>query len=169
MKKETRSVLSLWRFALPAGWYWVIFGFSAQPASVSGQLSDRLLYRLLESWSAAFRSFSEEGRTAVVEFLSYYERKGAHMFLYFVLVGLLLFALWPWFTSAPKRAAAAMAVCAVLAALDEFHQAFVPGRSGQPSDVVVDLMGAACFLLAWFLVRCVWKACRKPTPPAPAS
>ena len=166
MKKETRSVLSLWRFVLPAGWYYVIFGFSAQPASVSGALSDWLLYRLLESWSAMFRSLTEEGRTAVVEFLSYYERKGAHMFLYFVLVGLLLFALWPWLTSAPKRAAAAMAVCVVLAALDEFHQTFIPGRSGQPSDVVVDLMGAACFLLAWFLVRCVWKACRKPTPPA---
>lgn len=165
MKKETRSVLSLWRFVLPAGWYWVICGFSGQTGTVSGELSDRLLYRLLEDGSAMFRSLTEEGRTAVVEFLSYYERKGAHMFLYFVLVGLLLFALWPWLTSAPKRAAAAMAVCAVLAALDEFHQTFIPGRSGQVGDVVVDLMGAACFLLAWFLVRCVWKACRRPTPP----
>ena len=160
MKQEKKSYLPLWRCLLPAGWYAVIFGFSGQTGAVSGELSDRLLYRLLENWSAMFRSLTEEGRTAVVEFLSYYERKGAHMFLYFVLLGLLLFSLRPWLTSAPKRAAAAMAVCAVLAALDEFHQTFIPGRSGQPSDVLVDLMGAACFVLVWFLVRCVWKACR---------
>lgn len=162
MKQEKKSYLPLWRCLLPVGWYAVIFGFSGQTGTVSGELSDRLLYRLLEDWSAMFRSLTEEGRTAVVEFLSYYERKGAHMFLYFVLLGLLLFMLQPWITAAPKRAAAAIAVCAVLAALDEFHQTFIPGRSGQPSDVLVDLMGAACFLLVWFLVRCVWRACRRP-------
>ena len=157
MNKQKKSYLPLWRCLLPAGWYTVIFRFSAPNATVSGSLSDRLLYRLLHAVSGAFRALTAEGQTAVVEFLSYYERKGAHMFLYFVLMGLLLFALRPWLTSAPKRAAAAIAVCTVLAALDEFHQTFVPGRSGQPSDVLVDLSGAACFLLVWFVVRCVWR------------
>lgn len=165
MNKEKKSYLQLWRCLLPAGWYGVIFHFSAQNATVSGALSDRLLYRLLNAVSGAFRALTAEGQTAVVEFLSYYERKGAHMFLYFVLLGLLLFALRPWIASAPKRAATAMAVCAVLASLDEFHQTFIPGRSGQPSDVLVDLVGAACFLLVWFVVRCVWQTCRKPSLP----
>ena len=43
--------------------------------------------------------------------------------------------------------AAAMGLCAVLAALDEFHQLFVPGRDGKLSDVLIDTCGAVCFLL----------------------
>ena len=38
-------------------------------------------------------------------------------------------------------------LCAVLAALDEFHQLFVPGRDGKLSDVLIDTCGAVCFLL----------------------
>ena len=124
MNKQKKSYLPLWRCLLPAGWYTVIFRFSAQNATVSGSLSDRLLYRLLHAVSGAFRALTAEGQTAVVEFLSYYERKGAHMFLYFVLMGLLLFALRPWLTSAPKRAAAAIAVCTVLA---EYLRGRFPG------------------------------------------
>lgn len=157
--QRAASPRQLWRFLLPAGWYAVIFRFSAQTAAVSGELSDRLLYRLLEAGSAMFHSLTAEGQTAVVEFLSFYERKAAHMFLYFVLLGLVLFALGPWLRSAPRRAAAALAICAVLSALDEFHQTFVPGRSGQVRDVLVDLAGGACFLLVWFLIRCVRRAC----------
>lgn len=163
MKAPASPLLRLWRFALPAGWYAVICGFSGQTAAVSGALSDRLLYQLLEAASGAFRALSETGRLAVVEFLSYYERKGAHMFLYFLLAGLLLFALSPWVRSAPRRAAAALAVCAALAALDEFHQTFVPGRSGELRDVLVDLTGSACLLLVWFLVRSIRRAWGKPS------
>lgn len=124
--------MQLWRCLLPAGWYAVIFRFSAQNATVSGSLSDRLLYRLLHAVSGAFRALTAEGQTAV-EFLSYYERKGAHMFLYFVLMGLLLFALRPWLTSAPKRAVAAMGVCAVLAALMSFTKPSFPAAADSPA------------------------------------
>ena len=149
---------ALW---LPAAlWYTVIFRFSAQTATVSGTLSDRLLYRLLEAGSAAFRVLTADGRYAVVEFLSFYERKAAHMFLYFVLLGLLMLALRPLLTSIPRRNGAAMALCAVLACLDEYHQTMVPGRSSELRDVLVDLAGAACFLLLWWLVRRVWKSYR---------
>lgn len=161
--KHTRPLAraALW---LPAAlWYAVIFRFSAQSASVSGALSDRLLYRLLEAGSAAFRVLTAEGKYAVVEFLSFYERKAAHMFLYFVLLGLLMPALRPLLASIPRRNGTAMVLCTVLASLDEYHQTMVPGRSGELRDVLVDLAGAACFLLLWWLVRRVWKSCR-PEP-----
>ena len=45
------------------------------------------------------------------------------------------------------------AVASAYAATDEFHQLFVPGRSGQFSDVVLDSAGALAGLLILALVR----------------
>lgn len=40
---------------------------------------------------------------------------------------------------------------------DEFHQLFVPGRSGQVTDVLIDLIGVVLGLLLVFLIRCFRK------------
>lgn len=142
-------------FCPAAAWYLVIWRFSAQPAVVSGALSDRLLYRLLEALSAVFRAQSEEGKRAIVLFLSFFERKAAHMFLYFVLTGLLLLALHGLSCGFCLKASLALGLSGVLAVVDEIHQRFVPGRSGELRDVVVDLTGGVIFLLLCWLVRCV--------------
>lgn len=151
-----RRVLSrIAAFCPAAVWYFIIWRFSAQTAAASGALSDRLLYRLLDYSSAVFRGQSEDGKQAIVLFLSFFERKAAHMFLYFVLTGLLLFALRGLFHKYARKAAGAFGLCAVLAALDELHQYFVPGRSCELRDVAVDLTGGAiCVILCW-LFRCV--------------
>ena len=44
-------------------------------------------------------------------------------------------------------------IAALYAATDEFHQLFVPGRSGQISDVILDSAGALAGLLILALVR----------------
>ena len=132
---------------LPAlAWYGVIWRFSGQTAAVSGSLSDRLLYRLMELWSPAFSAAPEAARAAVVELLSFFERKAAHMFLYFVLALLAYFAACCLFRRFPARAGAAVALCALLASLDEYHQTLVPGRNGEVRDVLVDLCGAGIAL-----------------------
>lgn len=90
--KRVRNFL-LW---LPAAlWYRVIWGFSAQTAAVSGDLSDRLLWRLMAALSPAFAAGDAAAQNAAVELLSFFERKAAHMFLYFVLILLLWLALLP--------------------------------------------------------------------------
>lgn len=142
-------------FCPAAAWYLVIWRFSAQPAAASGALSDRLLYRLLEALSGVFREQSEEGKRAIVMFLSFFERKAAHMFLYFVLTGLLLLALYGLSHGFCLKAGLALGLCGILAAVDEIHQRFVPGRSGELRDVAVDLAGGVVFLLLCWLVRCV--------------
>ena len=43
----------------------------------------------------------------------------------------------------PKLFALAILFSALYACTDEFHQLFVPGRTGQPFDVLVDTLGAA--------------------------
>lgn len=153
---------TFWKYALwlpPALWYKTVWSLSAQPASVSGDLSDRLLYRFLLALSPAFAASGEAARVEAVELLSFVERKAAHMFLYFVLALLLLAALSFW-TSRRRALPGALLLCAAAAALDEYHQTFVPGRSGEVRDVLVDLCGgAAALLLAVLAERCLRRSC----------
>lgn len=44
----------------------------------------------------------------------------------------------------------------IVASADEYHQSFLPSRTGQPQDVLLDIAGAAVFLLLlqlWLLFR----------------
>lgn len=68
-------------------------------------------------------------------------RKLAHIFLYFVL-GILIFNVLLEYKFSKKR----LAICSIIAtlvcaAIDEFHQLFVSGRSGQPRDILIDMIG----------------------------
>lgn len=147
--------------ALPAAlWYGVIWNFSAQTAAVSGDLSDRLLWRMLAVVSPAFAAADGAVQSASVELLSFFERKAAHMFLYFTLVLLVWLALGPWVRGKRRQMPLAAVLTAVLAGLDEYHQTFVPGRSGEVRDVCVDMTGAL-IALALALVLLWVDRCRR--------
>lgn len=148
MKPSVRLYLPRFAAVLPAAlWYRLIWGFSAQTADVSGTVSDGLLWRLLAAVSASFAGAEAPLQAASVEFLSFFERKAAHMFLYFILALLVYFALCPLFRRRAVRTALAALACGLLASLDEYHQTMVPGRSGELRDVLVDLCGAAVMLV----------------------
>ena len=139
-------------------WYRVIWGFSAQNADISGSLSDRLLWRLMDLLSPAFSAGDLQAQNTAVELLSFVERKAAHMFLYFMLVILLWLAIAPLVHGRRRQMAASAVLCAILASLDECHQLLVPGRSGQVRDVFIDLTGAVIALalferLLWIVRR----------------
>ena len=70
---------------LAAAWYSLIWNFSAQPATQSGQMSDGLLHRLLLMLAPSYGEAVRDVQITAMEILSFYERKAAHMFLYFVL------------------------------------------------------------------------------------
>lgn len=157
---------------LPAAlWYRVIWGFSAQTSAVSGGLSDNLLWRLLAVLAPSFASADVQTQSAAVELLSFFERKAAHMFLYFILTLLIWFALAPILRKKPARAVLSALLCALLAGLDEYHQTFVPGRSGQLRDVLVDLGGGLLALgllaLLALTVRCQKKPRLRPAALVP--
>lgn len=46
---------------------------------------------------------------------------------------------------------------------DEFHQLFTPGRTGRPTDVMIDVMGA-CLGLAVYFVALFIRQTRSQTP-----
>lgn len=133
---------------LPAGlWYAVICLFSAQTGSESQEVSDGVLelfgYDILNS------------PMVLSALLSFLVRKAAHAGVFFLLAGLLYWALLE--VKRPLRGELALGLCALLAALDEFHQTFVPGRSGRWQDVCVDALGGLCFLAFAALVRAIRK------------
>jgi len=57
---------------------------------------------------------------------------------------------------------AALFLAVVYAILDEVHQAFVPGRTPDPWDVVCDVAGALLAVWAWSRLPIRWK--RRLTP-----
>lgn len=117
-------------------WMLVIFWFSAQVADDSQEMSD-FFVRLLD----AVFSLDIMRNEIIRDMTSFLVRKAAHMSEYAVLA--ILFGLTireykkePWLLLA-------LAVTATYAATDEFHQLFVPGRSGQLKDVLIDTAGGA--------------------------
>jgi VanZ family protein len=88
-------------------------------------------------------------------------RKGAHVFEYAVFALLVLRGFrsgveeWRW-----KWALNVTLVVACYAALDEYHQSFVPGRGASAWDSLLDTTaGVAALLIAWALIS--WQSKRR--------
>lgn len=145
---KTKSLL---KFLPAALWYGLIWRMSAQTATVSSQSSGSLMGSLFSAVIADYRDAAALTQQAVQELVSFYIRKGAHMFLFFILAILLWFGFSGLIQKRPLRALCTALACAVLAASDEFHQTFVPGRSGEIRDVLVDLSGSLIALLLFAL------------------
>ena len=125
-------------WVLTALWLLFVWGHSLLPASVSKEESGHWL-ALLQTWMPWLTSFLI--------------RKAAH-FVEYAVLGALLFG------AAGVRHGLWFPPCfGVLAAtLDETVQLFADGRSGQVSDVWLDLAG---FLTGWIVVGGIAYLCRK--------
>ena len=137
MIKQFRLTESAWRV------FWIvasvavavlIFYFSSQIAAESNELSKGFLRKLLTLLLG--RSPDTLPRR-----YNHYIRKAAHFLIY----ALLGFCLTGVFLHQKRLPAipTAIAVAALYAMTDEFHQSFVPGRGPQITDVLLDTSGAA--------------------------
>lgn len=84
-----------------------------------------------------------------VEFLVTIIRKTAH-FLEYTLFGFLTARS---FKLRNKSAWFAVPFCALYAATDEFHQTFIPGRSGELTDILLDTAGATFGVAIYWLTH----------------
>lgn len=100
-----------------------------------------------------------DSRFAIIQFLV---RKSAHLIVYAALS-----ALWFRARRGPRSgwqlrwAVLALLVSMLVALADEFHQSFVPSRTGTPWDVLLDSFGA-------FLVQAAIAVSARRTPHSPA-
>lgn len=118
-------------------WMGVIFWFSAQPADDSTQMSNGLITMIDHIFHA---DFMKEGNM-VYDTISFIVRKSAHMSEYAVLG--VLFYLYGKETLGRKAVWLALLGVFAYAATDEFHQLFVPGRTGKVVDVMIDTLGGS--------------------------
>lgn len=118
-------------------WMGIIFYLSAQVAAQSDELSQGIAERLLSVAAKAFPGLN-------VDYIqsNFIVRKSAHFLTYLVLSVLTMNALRRSGIKGVRQIAIAIAICVLYAISDEAHQLFVPGRSGQLKDVLLDSEGA---------------------------
>ena len=133
----------------------LIFGFSAQDGEESGSLSFQISLFLVQLVSPLLpAAMSEKVLFERAELIHYFVRKAAHMTEYFLLALSLQLPLTAWLShkiSWKPRILTGFLLTAVFAALDEFHQSFVPGRSGNFTDVCIDSIGAIAASICLFI------------------
>ena len=132
MKTKWKLIAALTATAL---WLCFIYSRSAQPASVSHEEST-LVLDLLQKISP--------GLTLLIV------RKLAHFTEYFILGGLLYL---DWRLLGRGRVLLPLAAGLIAAAADETLQTFVPGRSGEVRDVMLDFAGVAAAVGVLLLLR----------------
>lgn len=69
-------------------------------------------------------------------------KKGGHMVGYALLAGAFFHALRRGSSASSRNAIVPVCLAALYASSDELHQAFTPGRSPSPHDVIIDIGGA---------------------------
>ena len=135
MSKNNKSVVWL---IITVVWMTVIFCFSAQPADVSTDTSLRVGMTIGKMSVPDFSKLPKEEQIDYAKKIEFPVRKMAHATEYAIL-GCLLTNLcqslsmkraymWSWLMGS------------AYAATDEFHQLFVPGRSGQITDVMLEIV-----------------------------
>ena len=121
----------------------IIYSFSAQTGEVSGELSYKISYQIVETKNEILdlgNSYDELAYEA--NQIHYYVRKAAHMTEYFLLAIAISFPLYVYRVRGIWLMLLAGIVCVGFAGFDEYHQSFVQGRGPSYTDVGFDSIGA---------------------------
>jgi VanZ family protein len=125
---------------LPASWMGVIFYFSHQPGKESAQMSGWFT-KIVEAIAYVFNISSTEVDLHLLV------RKGAH-FTEFAILGFLLFiALYFTREKLLPSSIIALITGVLYGVFDELHQLFIPGRSCQVADILIDASGILIAIL----------------------
>ena len=132
---NSRSVIKYWLPVL----LWMAFIFIGSTDLMSAEHTSRFIGPFL-------RWFAPDITDATIASVQLVVRKCAHLIEYAILSALLLRALRQRLMGARSIAFGLAALCAFL---DEFHQSFVPSRTGSPWDVLTDCLGAILGLVIY--------------------
>ena len=141
-------------------WMGFIFSMSSQHAEKSSNTSGQTIRAVL-SMVPAYENQPEDVKEVIVEELQFIVRKSAHFIAYMIL-GILSSGLIIQYKNIDKKYLISFVICVLYATSDEIHQLFVPGRSGQVSDVLLDSCGS---LVGILLVMCFVKLMHKIRKP----
>lgn len=131
-------------------WMVMIFLLSNEEAVKSSKKSDGLIIRSVELFTG--KSLSVQEKEKVLKYLVFPVRKCAHLSLYLILGILVISLLREYMVINTKLVLLSLLICVLYACSDEIHQLFVPGRSGEVRDVLIDTLGACLGVSFYYLV-----------------
>lgn len=134
------NILRIILIILLLGIFYSIFGFSSQNSEESGGLSQKVTLFIAKKipW---ITEKNEEEKEIIIDKMESVIRKLAHFSIYTV-VGILIMSLLSTYKIENKRRVFISLLTGIIYAIsDEIHQGFVPGRSPQITDVMIDTMG----------------------------
>lgn len=123
-------------------WMMIIFGFSAQTAAQSDEVSSSVSVHMIETANEMFElGLTQEQIGWYAQEIEHLVRKLAHMAEYAIL-GILsascALGYWSW---GKKAAIGSFLFAACYAVTDEVHQLYVAGRTGSVWDICIDSAG----------------------------
>ena len=150
MNSDRHNLLKAWIAAI----LWLIVIAIESSALLSASNTSRILYPLLHFlFGMDWERF---------HYWHFYIRKAGHVVGYGIL-SILLFRAWratlPAMSNVqwtPRWANIAILGTALVASLDEWHQSFIPSRTGTPRDVLLDTcagIAAQILILLWATLR----------------
>jgi VanZ family protein len=140
---KARTLVSRWMPVIA----WMLLIFAGSTDALSAEHTSRFLVPFLR-WLNPDISF------ATLAAIQLFMRKMGHLTEYAILAALLWRALRDSALKFWEPAAIALFIAGSYAALDEFHQSFVPSRTAALGDVLIDCCGAlAAMAICWFFAR----------------
>ena len=145
MTSQQKEVLKVW---IAAG-LWLALIAIESTAMLSAENTGRFLFPILHYLFGITRAQFRIWHIVI--------RKGGHVIGYFIL-SVLLFRAWRLTLTmehaarwAMRWATVAFLMTALVASLDEWHQSFIPSRTGRVADVILDSSAAllAQFVMFW--------------------
>lgn len=130
-------------------WMVMIFLLSNEEAVKSSKKSDGLIIKSVELFTG--KSLSVQEKEKVLKHLVFPVRKCAHLSLYLILGILVISLLREYMVINTKLVLLSLLICFLYACSDEIHQLFVPGRSGEVRDVLIDILGASLGVFFYYL------------------
>lgn len=118
-----------------------IFFLSSQEATESSNLSKGFISQIVEFFDVR-NTLSESEIAEISITLNNIVRTGAHFTIYAILGFLVAFLLSEYKYYGKKQIVYSVLCSFLYACTDELHQHFVPGRSAQLIDLIVDTVGA---------------------------
>lgn len=122
------------------GTFYIIFGFSSQNGEESGNLSGKIAKFVIEQLPIQKTQQILKRAEGII-------RKIAHFSIYTVVGFLLMSFVSTYHLKENKRIGISLLIGIMYATTDEIHQKFVPGRSCQITDVIIDSMGVLLGIL----------------------
>lgn len=122
------------------GTFSIIFGFSSQNAETSGGISKKVTEYIIR-FIPSIQELEENQKIEISQRVEKVVRKIAHFTIY-TLVGFLLMSLMCTYNLKEiDQIGTSLIIGVIYASTDEIHQAFIPGRGPQITDVMLDSLG----------------------------